>query len=455
MKITALPLTAKQGKKKYYMCLYEGIRNAVLAGHMKRGDQLPSIRQAAKQLSLSRTTIESAYQRLCMEGLIIASAQRGYFVDVDEQQVQMRKAIIAANTPPQTKETYKDLRSSSMDATMFDDALWLHYLKDVLAQKQWIMSYGDPQGELRLRKALLQYSYAMRGVLCKEDQIVVGANFQSLLYLICSLYEGKRSVGMERGGFVQGEQVFRDCGFTIAYLDYDEQGITLRSLQEHPIGILYINTASCGTRKQALSAKRRDELLAYAREHEVLLLEDDHNGELRYQSRLHPAIQGFDMGKQVIYMRSFSKLLLPSVRMSFMVLNEKLHHTYQQRKQNYHPSSSKIEQLAFANYLSDGHMEKKIYRMRRRYEEKSTALMQLWKERLPKETIVLDESALQLLFYPKRDPDRYVRSAEAVDILIQRQRDASIALSFAAHTKEEIMAIMNELIDVWQKDQLV
>ena len=454
MKIKTLPPIVKTAQKATYLCLYEEIKKEILAHRMQYGDQLPSIRTAAKQLGVSVTTIENAYQRLCMEGLICAKAQRGYFVDVSERQAAMHQKIMQAAPHEEQDSKWMDLRTSSMDASLFDGTLWMHYLKDVLAQERWIMSYGDPQGEWILRKALVQYGYAMRGVLSKEDQIVVGANFQTLLYLIGSLYEGKRVIAMEESGFVQGEQVLRDLGFTIRYLPCDDAGIRMNALKAQDIGLLYVNSASCGINKKAMPQMRRSELLAYAKAHHILILEDDHNGELRYQSRMMPAMQGMDMGHQIIYLRSFSKLLLPSLRMSYAVLNDSLYQRYLRRKPNYHPSNSKIEQLAFAQYLRDGHMEKQIHRMRRRYEEKSTALWQLWRKRLPNESIVLDESALRFLYTPKQDVQAYIDCAAQASILIQRH-GAAIALSFAAYSTQELQHIVTLLIDAWQEAGLV
>lgn len=452
MKIKTIPFVPKDKGCKYVQ-LYEEIRQSILSGHMKKGDQLPSIRAAAKQLSFSKTTIENAYQRLWMEGYINADPQRGYFVDVDKSQAHLRKEIMAETIPEEKQAVRFDLRSSSIDPQGFDATIWAHYLKAVLQEDQGILSYGDPQGELILRKALQKYVFAMRGVVSREDQLIVGASFQSLLYLICSLFQGKKRVGMEIGGFVQAEQVFQDCGFTIFYLEHDEEGILLEQAQSYDLGMLYINSASCGTQKRALRSKRRNALLKYAKANQVLLLEDDHNGELRYQSKMRPAMQGFDTGNQVIYMRSFSKLLLPSIRMSFMVLNPELQQRYQMRKSNYNPSASKIEQLAFARYLCDGHMEKQIRSLRKRYEAKSTLMMQLMDHHFPKVPYVLDESGLQLWLQlpPTCAIKDMIAIAKKHSIYVQEQPLKRIALSFAAISLSDLPFVMETLAALWRE----
>lgn len=452
MKIKTLVLAPGASGSRYQQ-LYASISADILQGRMKKGDQLPSIRSAAKQLNLSRTTIENAYQRLLIEGLIVAIPQRGYFVDAEEAQSELRREIMNSDQTHQYAEEWIDLRSSSIDAAAFDTKIWLHYIKQVLQNESWLTSYGDPQGEYLLRRALQKYSYAMRGVLCKAEQIVVGANFQSLLYLICSLFEGKKTIGMEKSGFIQAEQVFHDCGFTIVYLDHDEEGVCLKDCLRHDLGMLYINSASSGTKKRALHSKRRQQLLNYIQTHDVLLLEDDHNGELRYQSKVRPAMQGFDRSQHMIYMRSFSKLLLPSIRMSFMVLNESLYQRYRKKKQNYHPSASKWEQLALAYYLMDGHMDKQIRQLRKRYEAQSTLMMELLDAHFPAFSYILDEASLQILLFPKC-PSKvkdYIQAASDQHIYVQQYGRDALALSFASLSADTLKQALYQLAKAWQK----
>lgn len=452
MKVNTIHFT-KHGKGKIYIQVYEAIKEDILSGYMKLGDQLPSIRTCAKQLSVSRTSIEAAYQRLWMEGYIRSIPQKGYYVDVDEKNAQLRKDILKTHPTTKTNMDSIDLRSNSIDASSFDRTIWMHYLKDVLQDEELIMSYGDPQGEYSLRKALQKYIYAMRGVLAKEEDIVVGASFQSLLYLICSLYEGTPVVGMESGGFIQAEQVFKDCGLQVSMLSYDAEGITLEALENSSIGMLYMNSASCGTQKKALRSNRRSAILAWAKKHHVLILEDDHNGELRYSSKMRPAMQGFDMGENVIYLRSFSKLVLPSLRISFMVLNKEFTKRYQSLKHHYNASASKIEQIVLARYIRDGHLERQIRKLRKRYEVKSKTMLEALNTHLPSIPCILDESALLILLQLPQTAcmDAYIQKAREAHILVQRMAKNTLAISFAAVPDDEISQVILQLARAWME----
>lgn len=120
------------------------------------------------------------------------------------------------------------------------------YLKEVLELHQVITTYGDAQGEVSLREALQKYAYSMRGVLCDVDAILIGASFQSLLFLLCGLLDKQMIVGMEKSGFSQAEEVFKSYGFPIVYLSLEEDGISIAELRKHHVQVLYINAGSLG-----------------------------------------------------------------------------------------------------------------------------------------------------------------------------------------------------------------
>ena len=149
-----------------------------------------------------------------------------------------------------------------------------------------------------------------------------------------------------------------------------------------------VNSASAGYNHQPLNKKKRKELLAWAAERNAMIIEDDHNGELCYHTRMTPAMQGFDTGGHVVYIGSFSKILLPSLRISYMVIPQALQYRYDQRANSYSPTSSKIEQLALARYIADGHLERHVRRLRRHYEHKSIHMRTLLEQWFPQADIL-------------------------------------------------------------------
>lgn len=423
-----------------YKQIYLKLRKDIMQGYLKKGDRLPSIRSCEQLFKVSKTSVERAYQLLLDEGYISSRPQAGYYVDVDEEHVRMRLSLLQnVQRNPAYRIRY-DFRSQSMDHDAFDMTLWKKYLKEVLELHQVITTYGDAQGEVSLREALQKYAYSMRGVLCDVDAILIGASFQSLLFLLCGLLDKQMIVGMEKSGFSQAEEVFKSYGFPIVYLSLEEDGISIAELRKHHVQVLYINAGSLGKNHQPLSKKKKEELLRWAKQANAFIIEDDHNGELRYATKVTSAMQGFDMGERIFYIGSFSRLLLPSLRISYLVMTQDIKQRYISRKDNYAPTSSKIEQLALARYITDGHLERHIRRLKKRYEKKSQHMLDLLHTYLPEASCILEEASLQYVL-------RFPYELNYAEILVEGEKKGiafninscqELVISFAAIAEKDM-----------------
>lgn len=442
----------KQKGKPLYRQIYEKLKDDILNGYLVKGDSLPSIRKCVAMMKVSKTSVERAYELLLEEGFLVAVPQKGYFVDVESENVRFRKQLLETREREEQLHIRYDFRSQSMDVSSFDLTLWKKYLKEVLAGHEEIATYGDPQGERSLRLALQKYAYTMRGVLCTPEQILIGSSFQSLLYILCGLIRKQAVIGMEESGFRQAETVFADYGFVVKKLPSDEEGIDVASLYEQHVDIVYINSASQGRNHQPINKQKRKALVTWAKASQGYIIEDDHNGELRYQSKLTPAMQGFDDGGHVIYIGSFSKILLPSLRISYMVLPDMLKECYQLRKSAYAPTSSKIEQLALAQYIADGHLVRHVRRLRRHYEQKSTIMRSLLEASFPQADILLEEAALQfvLRFPAPVKVDTLIQAALQQGIILTQNTGKELVLSFAAIKLEDMETAIAMLRQCWK-----
>lgn len=439
----------KQKGTPIYKQIYEKLQGDMLHGYLKKGDQLPSIRQCEKQWRVSKTSIERAYDMLLMEGLIRSIPQKGFYVDVDEDHRLLRKQLMDQKQKDHRQQVRYDFRSLTMDKDAFDTTLWKRYLKEVLEQHEEIGTYGDAQGEFALRLALTQYGYAMRGLLTSPDQMIIGASFQSLLYILCGFLPRDTIVGMEESGFPQAEQVFRNYHMQVVKLPMKVDGIAIEELVKHGVTLLYLHAGSVGTQHQPLSAKKRKALLQWANTQQTMIIEDDHNGELRYASKPLPCMQSFDMGQHVIYIGSFSKLLLPSLRISYLVLPISYGQQYQAA--SYGPTASKIEQLALARYVSDGHLERHVKRLRKRYELKSQAMLSILQRQWKDATYLLEEAGLQIIirFTKQISIPAIVEQCKQLQILVNQRNDQELVLSFAAISLEEMEAALSQVIQVF------
>lgn len=433
-----------------YLQLCKKIQNDIMLGYLKKDNRLPSIRKMAENLNLSRTTVETAYQQLCMEGYVYALANRGYYIQMEQEDAKFRDQLLStAMVRPKSYIRY-DFSSDTVDPLCFDLPLWKRYMKESLDDTSSIYSYGDPQGEITLRNALQRYTYTLRGVLCNSDQIVIGTSFQSLLQQLCSMLPKPQKVAMEECGFLMAEQIFNDYDFEIIKIPMQEEGLCIEFLNSLSIDVLYLNSAAVGTLKKPLPIHQRKDLLKWSKEKHVLIIEDDHNGELRYVSKHVPALQGIDTFQNVIYIGSFSKLLIPSLRIGYMVLPLTLTQLYLERKPRYGPTTSKIEQIALAHYILDGHLERQIRKSKKRYEYKYKHMIALCEEIFINWQIILEETALRIHL---RVPQPFLlndmkKQALHHYIRVQISQD-SLVLSFTNVSIEDMKPALTLIKQIW------
>lgn len=436
-----------------YAQVYDKMQNAILTGYFKKGDRLPSIRRATLLFHVSKTSVEHAYELLLQNGYIRSYPKRGYFVDIDQAHVALRREVFQHTDGTREPIIRFDFRSQTMDPASFDIPLWKKYVKEVLDHPQQMMSYGNAMGEVRLRVALCEYAYAMRGVLCKMSQIVIGSSFQSLLYIVCPLLPTACVLGMANDGFPPARTVCEDYKLSIRLFSYGEEGICIQDLYDSDVTLLYMNATTCGKKDLQHYKRKRKEVLQWAQKRNAYLLEDDHNGELRYQSPIMPALQGFDNGEHVIYIGSFSRLLLPSLRISYMVLPKQLIKRYMGRMDSYTPMASKMEQLALASYIRDGHLERHVKRLRKQYRAKSVHMYEVLKMYFKDVDIQLEEVSLQFaLSFPKQfSLDRLCKQAAQHGIQIQQRGQQVMVLSFAPIALAEMEEAIQQLYVLYKK----
>lgn len=353
-----LNITADQNRTTHlYMEVYEHYKKLILEGKMIPGSKMPSLRKCAQELKLSRTTIETAYLQLAADGYIIAKAKSGYYVTeiASHQHISSR--------PNRQKEVpYRyDLSSSGVDKESFRFDLWSRYMKSALRQNERMLTYGEPQGEADFREALAAYIRERRNILCSPDDIVVGASFQSLLQILCPIirevYPDFWQVSFPTSSFVHGSTIFQDYGYEIHYRNKD-------------CDVIYVSPAHMTKWGEIMPVKRRLELLKHADEHHHLVIEDDFENEFVYFQKPTPSLFGLSGGQGVVYVGSFSRLLLPSIRISFMILPPELLEVYQRKAAFYNQTASKAEQIALCQFIRDGHLAAQTRRLKRLYASK-------------------------------------------------------------------------------------
>lgn len=360
----------KKGKKgTLYLEVYQYYKDLILEKKLLPGSKMPSLRKSSQELKLSRTTIENAYLQLAADGYIISKAQSGYYVTSIALHKQQTKEE-ALDSAPRCRY---DFASSGVDRESFRFDLWSRYIKSALRQDERMLTYGEAQGERDFRETLAAYIRERRNVICSPDDIVVGASVQSLLQILCpliiSLYpfhrpekEDAPTVSFPTPSFIQGSTVFEDFGYQVRYRNKDSD-------------VIYVSPAHMTKWGEIMPVSRRLELLRYAAEHDSLVIEDDFENEFVYLQKPTPSLFGLSGGQGVVYIGSFSRLLLPSIRISFMVLPAPLLGAYKKKAGCYNQTASKAEQIALCQFIRDGHLAAQTRKLKRLYSQKLKLLL--------------------------------------------------------------------------------
>ncbi len=431
-----------------YLRLIAEIKQKIHSGEIGAGEKMPSLRRLANDLNVSRTTAEAAYNQLVAEGYLFAEAKRGYFAaNITTRPAENKTA--PAELKPGTPLRY-DFGNNYIDSSLFPAAIWKRCLGHALQNAPLLAGYGDPQGEPYLRSTLARYSHEARSVICSPEQIVIGAGIQSLLQILLAVFSSaQHSIAFEEPGFTKAEQIFKMAGWQVNRFDSEHLHNLLPPL-------LYVSPSN-PYKGRSLSPQGRLNLLEWIRNTGGYILEDDYNGEFRYFTHPISSLQGMGGGQNIIYCGSFSRILLPSLRISYMVLPQNLLPVYNNIKQLYNQTSSSIEQFALAEFIASGNLRRHIKKLRRRYAVKNTllrnALEKIFGDKI---SIMAYESGLHIRLAVKLNTDARTLAKKALTAGIHILPVAAagstapeILLSFAGIAEEDIEPALKMLKEVW------
>lgn len=411
-----------------YIQVYQLLKSEMSIGRIKQGDKLPSIRTLAKQLNISKSTIENAYDRLMSEGYITSKSKSGYYCDItDVKHAKNDKPI-----PPSTLSTYTytyDFSSRLMDYEQFDQKVWIRYTKIVLENGTLMAGYGHPQGEQELRNQLVNYLYHTRNVHTNSNQLLIGAGIAPLLYFIASLFKKRTlTIGFLKPGFQQAISIFEDCHHNIILLD------ELSDIQNMPMDILYLTPSTL-----QISTKQRIELLKILKAKNIYLIEDDLNGDMTYRNIPLSSMQGLYDQNMVFYISSFSKLLLPSVRLACLAIPS----TFNLSLNHYNQTASRIEQQVLAMYLQDGHMLRRIKRLRRLYLKKSKMIDDILSKYFSNYHLLESQLCFEIIDdFKQLTPDQYIN--------FKKINNQTIRIYFSGINENQIENGLYYLIQKWK-----
>ncbi|MFB7471486.1 PLP-dependent aminotransferase family protein [Kitasatospora sp. NPDC056184] len=366
--------------------LMAALREAIRSGRLAPGTRLPPYRTLAADLGIARNTAADAYAELVAEGWL--TARQGSGTAVAE-----RAEPAAANRARRSSRPSRpahDLRQGQPDAAAFPRTAWLAAGRRALtAAPNEAFGPGDPQGRRELREVLADYLARARGVRTDPDRIVVCSGFAHALRL---LFDGPRAVLPARStgplavegyglGFHRG--LLAAAGVTAVPLPLDEHGARVGALAHHRgVRTALLTPAHQFPTGGPLHAGRRAAVVDWARGRGGLVLEDDYDGEFRYDRQPVGAVQGLDP-ERVVYLGTASKSLSPALRLGWMVLPDHLVDRVLAAKGEREGWVSALEQLTLAEFIDSGGYDRHVRRMRRRYRDRRDRLVDALAERAP------------------------------------------------------------------------
>ncbi|SDO34479.1 transcriptional regulator, GntR family [Psychrobacillus sp. OK028] len=451
-----------ESKTPLYEQLYRAIKEAIINGTIKEGIKLPSKRKLADYLAVSQTTIEFAYSQLVAEGFISSEPRRGYFVQNLEE-----LAIIEQDIPSIMQEAVDipsfsiDFSPGKIDTDFFPFATWRKYAKDIVNdENKDLLQLGHPQGDYVLRQQISSYLFQSRGVRSTPEQIILGSGTEQIMPLIIHLLGEKAIYAFENPGYPLTHQLFFKDSRKSVPIPVDDDGVIVSKLEQSYANVMYVTPSHQFPTGAVLSATRRSQLLSWAYQQDNrYIIEDDYDSEFRYTGKPIPSLQGIDQNERVIYLSTFSKSLMPSLRMAYAVLPKSLILQYKQRFSYYSATVPRMDQHILANFMEEGHFAKHLNKMRKIYKRKLEIITKTIMQYEPTVTISGEQAGMHLLLtiHTTKTEQELVNLAKQSDIRIyglqeyvsSKLEDDSfpkLVLGFGGLPLEEVSSSIHQLI---------
>jgi GntR family transcriptional regulator/MocR family aminotransferase len=351
--------------------LEDALRQAIRDGRLPLWERLPSSRGLAAQLGLARGTVVEAYAQLAAEGYL--RSRPGAATEV----AHGPKVQPQVDAEPVPARVVADFRLGRPDLSMFPRAEWLRAMRrafDVTPHSEF--GPRDPRGSARLRMALASYLGRVRGVLTTADRIVICSGYTQGLRLLCDTFaaRGARAIAIENPCLPDHRATAIASGLDVVPIEVDREGARPQRFSPPAHSAIVLTPAHQAPLGMTLAAERRAKFVRLAARHDTYVVEDDYDGEFRYDRHPVGALQGLAPDR-VVYAGSASKSLAPGLRLGWLVLPADLVDAVVEAKRRADRGSDVLTQLAFAELIESGTLDRHVRRMRRRYRHRRDALV--------------------------------------------------------------------------------
>ena len=365
-----------------YLQLYAHLREEILSGRLPAETKLPSARQQADDLGVSRNTVDWAYQQLSTEGYIESKSRRGYYVLPFREPVDHRPLL---NPGFQCTEVKTDISSSfqfdfhpaKLANESFPIRVWSKLGSESIRDDIGLFSlHGSSRGEPGLRNAIQKYLSQSRGVVCSPEQVIICSGVQDGLSLLSKLMAKNYSAcAIEDPGYLKARTILQNHAVDVVPVPVRQDGIDIGYLTNTDCKAVYVTPSHQFPLGYVMPISRRLNLLAWAERVKGLIIEDDYDSEFRYQGQSVPSLQGIDSQGKVVYLGTFSKSLSPSLRLGYMILPLSLLELFNSLFRGHICSVPLWEQRILQKFLEQGYWDRHLRKMRTFYRRNHTAII--------------------------------------------------------------------------------
>ena len=416
--------------------IYRQLHEAVIDGRLRSGEKLPPTRELARQLAVSRNTVALAYERLTAEGFLVGRVGAGTFVCANPPVPAATTATgggavpprpvwqeLATPTAPTAAPPPYDFGVGVPDTSRFPMAAWrrqvARQLRDIAATDTL---YGDPAGHPGLRAEIARHIGLSRSVRVSAEQVLVTNGTQQALDLVARvlLAPGDR-VAVEEPGYPPARELFASHGARLTGVPVDAEGLVVQAL---PAGarLVYTTPSHQFPLGPPMSLDRRTALLEWARDAGAVVIEDDYDSEFRFADRPLEPLHSLDRGDRVLYVGSFSKTMLPMLRLGFLVAPPSLLDALRAAKRLSDLQTETTSQGAMAGFMADGLFVRHLRRATREYAARRALILTVLRRDFADRLEVVPSTAgLHLAAWPKGDVD--------VATLVERAASAGVGMA--------------------------
>lgn len=399
--------------------LQSALRDAVRSGRLTPGTRLPSSRELAADLGVSRGLVTEAYEQLTAESYLHSGRGAGTWVSGSVRAAADRARDLAPRGPG----TVVDFRPGTPDLSLFPRSAWAAAHRSVLGRlPHSALGYPDPRGLPELRVALAALLARRRGVVADPERLLVCSGVAQATTLLGFVLRerGMRTVGVEDPGSPEHATLFASAGLATAGLPLDDEGLATEPLVRSRVRAVMTTPAHQFPTGIAYSAARRSLLLDWARDVDGVIMEDDYDGDFRYDRAPVGALQGLDP-EHVVYTGSVSKSLAPGLRLGWLLAPASMTDEIVDRKRTMDLGNPAVDQAVLADFIARGGYDRQLRRCQRAYRARRDALTAALAEHFPGTEVSGIAAGLHII---ARLPERYGPEAG----FAARAADAGIAL---------------------------